>query len=214
MEGRRAIVLFTVIIVISSVIIGAVVTVGTSAKKVPSGGGTTGSVNVEIVDYAFHPQNITVTPGTTVEWYNNGSMAHTVTSLTGAPASFDSGVLNPGSTFTYTFTVGGKYAYYCKIHPFMRGNVSVGQIPTLAVSIKNYAFTPENITIAAGTRVTWTNNDIMAHTATSLAGTPVAFDSAILNPGMSYSYTFTQAGTYPYYCMIHPWMRGNVTVTA
>ncbi len=212
MEGKGVLVVFTVIIVISSIIIGAVVTLATSAKK-PTGGGTSGSVNVEILNYAFHPQNITITQGTTVEWYNNDTVAHTVTSLAGAPAAFDSGVINPGSTFTYTFTVSGAYSYYCKIHPFMRGNVTAGGSNATAVSIKNYAFNAQNVTIKAGTTVIWTNDDTVAHTVTTLAGAPVAFDSGVLNPGTTFSYTFTQTGTYPYYCMIHPFMKGNVTVT-
>jgi plastocyanin len=83
---------------------------------------------------------------------------------------------------------------------------------SLSVNIQNFAFDPPNITVAPGTTVTWTNNDSAPHTvtATDPAG---AFDSGTLQPGQSYSFTFTQPGTtYAYYCAIHPSMTGTVTV--
>ncbi len=124
MALRRAVVALVAVIVVAGIVIGAVVTVGTMAKKAPPPTGAAG-VSVEILNLAFHSQNIVVTVNTTVRWYNNDSVAHTVTSLLGAPLAFDSGVLNPGSTFTYKFTVTGTYPYYCKIHTFMLGNVTV-----------------------------------------------------------------------------------------
>jgi plastocyanin len=75
-------------------------------------------------------------------------------------------------------------------------------------------FTHETFTIAVGTKVTWTNQDSAQHTVT--AGTPgqVAgtFDSDVLDSGKKVSVTFTQAGTFPYWCRIHPQMTGVVTV--
>jgi plastocyanin len=82
----------------------------------------------------------------------------------------------------------------------------------VSVNIQNFAFDPPNITVAPGTTVTWVNNDSAPHTvtATDPAG---AFDSGTLQPGQSYSFTFTQPGTtYAYYCAIHPSMTGTVTV--
>src|SRR5215210_8604443 len=84
---------------------------------------------------------------------------------------------------------------------------------TMTVNIKDFAFNPPNITVAPGTTVTWVNNDQAPHTvtATDPAG---AFDSGTLQPGQSFSVTFTQPGTtYAYYCVIHPSMTGTVTVT-
>lgn len=124
MEGRRIVVVFIVVIAVAAVIIGAVVTEGTMVKKSPPPVGSV-SQSVEILNFAFHQPNIQIKANTSVRWYNNDSMAHTVTSLPGAPVTFDSGVLNPGSTYTYTFTQPGTYSYYCKIHPFMLGNVTV-----------------------------------------------------------------------------------------
>ncbi len=60
--------------------------------------------------------------------------------------------------------------------------------------------------------VQWTNNDVSPHTVTSTASPP-AFNSGIINPGATFTYTFTQPGTYPYICTLHPtWMNGTVIV--
>jgi plastocyanin len=83
----------------------------------------------------------------------------------------------------------------------------------VSVNVQNFAFDPPNITVAPGATVTWVNNDQAPHTvtATDPAG---AFDSGTLQPGQSFSFTFTQPGTtYAYYCAIHPSMTGTVTVT-
>ncbi len=81
----------------------------------------------------------------------------------------------------------------------------------VAVSIKNFAFNPASMSIKAGTKVTWTNNDSVSHTVTSDSGT--LFDSSTLAPGQSFSFTFGSSGTYSYHCSIHPMMKGTVVVT-
>jgi plastocyanin len=80
------------------------------------------------------------------------------------------------------------------------------------IHIKNYAFSPASITVPVGTKVTWINDDTAAHTATTTSG-PKSFDSGSLAKGKSFSYTFTTAGTYSYYCAYHPDMKGTVKVT-
>ena len=77
------------------------------------------------------------------------------------------------------------------------------------VIMDNMAFNPSTITVTAGTRITWLNNDSMAHTATSNDN---VFDSGNIPVNGSYSYTFTSAGTYPYYCTYHAGMTGTVVV--
>jgi plastocyanin len=77
------------------------------------------------------------------------------------------------------------------------------------VFIKGMAFNPSTITVAAGTSVTWTNKDGVAHTVTSTGG---LFDSGSINPGETYSHLFNTAGTFPYYCTIHTYMTGSVVV--
>jgi amicyanin len=77
------------------------------------------------------------------------------------------------------------------------------------VVIENYLYSPETLTVKAGTTVTWTNKDSIGHTVTTKA---TLFDSGLLGKGQSYSYTFTQAGSYEYYCIPHPYMVGKVIV--
>ncbi len=77
---------------------------------------------VEISDFEFAPDTITVSPGTTVTWKNMDSPPHTVTSREDL---FDSGSMSTGDTFSYTFEQSGTYEYYCAIHPYMEGTVIV-----------------------------------------------------------------------------------------
>ena len=83
----------------------------------------TTTTTVYIKDFYFSPAKITVEPGTTVTWVNKGRHPHTVTSFDG---QFDSGVLMPGDSYKVKFVGHGTLSYYCAIHPFMRGSVSVG----------------------------------------------------------------------------------------
>ena len=81
---------------------------------------------------------------------------------------------------------------------------------TNKVQITGFTFTPNNITVKVGDTVTWENMDSTAHTVTSsLANGP---KSGTLQKGQSYSFKFTQAGTYNYACKFHPSMVGSVTV--
>ena len=79
-----------------------------------------------------------------------------------------------------------------------------------AITIQGFAFGPATITIPVGTKVTWTNNDPATHTVTSDTG---AFDSKNMANGASFSFTFTQAGSYAYHCAIHPRMVATIVVT-
>jgi plastocyanin len=81
-----------------------------------------------------------------------------------------------------------------------------------AIAIKNFAFSPATLTVKAGTTVTWTNSDGTSHTVVSDTGAPVAFTSPPIANGASFLFTFTQAGTYPYHCSIHPSMTGTIVV--
>ena len=80
---------------------------------------------------------------------------------------------------------------------------------TAAVKIDNFVFGPQTLTIPVGTTVTWTNSDDIPHTSVSTEG---VFKSKVLDTDEKFSYTFTKAGTYPYYCTIHPKMTGTVVV--
>ncbi len=80
------------------------------------------------------------------------------------------------------------------------------------VSISNFNFVPQTVAVTNGTTVTWTNNDTVAHTVTSV--TSGVFDSGPISPGATWSYTFNQTGSFEYECTIHSYIpHGTVTVT-
>src|SRR5262245_62744462 len=79
-------------------------------------------------------------------------------------------------------------------------------IPAGARTMGSAAYAPNPVTVTAGTTVTWTNNDSIAHTATSDTGG--VFNSGTIAAGGKYSFTFNTRGTYPYHCTFHPGMVG------
>jgi plastocyanin len=80
----------------------------------------------------------------------------------------------------------------------------------LSATIQSFAFSPNPLTIALGSTVTWTNRDGAPHTVTADDG---SWGSSTLGQGGTYSHVFTSPGTYTYYCAIHPSMKGTVVVT-
>jgi plastocyanin len=78
-----------------------------------------------------------------------------------------------------------------------------------SISIDNFSFTPKEITVAAGTTITWVNHDDVPHTVVS---TDKKFRSKALDTDDQFSFTFTDAGTYSYFCSVHPIMIGKVVV--
>jgi plastocyanin len=83
------------------------------------------------------------------------------------------------------------------------------QPATAEVKIDNFSFGPATLTVAVGTTVTWINRDDIPHTAVS---TEKVFKSKVLDTDEKFSFTFTKAGTYPYFCSVHPKMTGSVVV--
>ena len=78
-------------------------------------------------------------------------------------------------------------------------------------------FIPSTVVITVGGTVTWDNTDNAAHTSssgTAADGPDGVFDSSLIMAGGSYSHTFDTAGTFDYFCMVHPWMQGTVIVEA
>jgi len=80
------------------------------------------SAGVTISDFQFAPGNVTVNVGDTVTWSNNGPTGHSATATNG---SFDTGVLQKGSSGSHTFSQAGTFSYFCKPHPFMKGTITV-----------------------------------------------------------------------------------------
>jgi LPXTG-motif cell wall-anchored protein len=79
-------------------------------------------MTVSIQDFFFDPDQLSVAPGTTVTWVNEGQAPHTTTADDG---TWDSGTLQPGEDFSFTFDQPGTYTYHCSIHPEMTASVKV-----------------------------------------------------------------------------------------
>ncbi|HEY1977670.1 MAG TPA: cupredoxin domain-containing protein [Candidatus Baltobacteraceae bacterium] len=77
---------------------------------------------VHIKDFAYHAATLAVAPGTTVHFVNDDGEAHTVTAV---DKSFDSTGMDTGDGWTHTFSKPGTYAYFCALHPYMKGVIVV-----------------------------------------------------------------------------------------
>jgi plastocyanin len=100
------------------------------------------------------------------------------------------------------------------------GGTSVSIVPGSS-SLTDTAYQPNPIQVSVGTTVTWTNNDSQPHTVTSGSNAQPdgKFDSSpnfnpLMAPGQTFSHTFTEAGEYPYFCLLHPNMVGTVNVSS
>lgn len=184
-----------------------------------------GSAEQGMPDY--EPDVANVPQGHIIEWVNEDSVAHTVTSSIDFGETFDSSLISGGETFqldTSKLSL-GEYEYICVVHPWMIATLVIEEPkePIIAeVTIPDGAgiqqpgqiyYDPEIITVELGTTVVWNNVDSTIHTVTS--GTPEEgpdgmFDSELIASGESFEYTFTEHGKYDYYCIVHPWMVGTV----
>ena len=176
-------------------------------------------------DYA--PDRAIVPQGHVIEWTNVDSVAHTVTSASDFGETFDSSLLGAGEVYTLDTNdlASGEYEYLCIVHPWMVASIVIeAPAKPTTVSIPMGAAIPDDdqlyydptvLDITSGTTVLWDNVDNTMHTATS--GTPEdgadgAFDSDIISAGDTFEFTFNDAGSYDYYCILHPWMVGTVNV--
>ncbi|HSD04680.1 MAG TPA: plastocyanin/azurin family copper-binding protein [Nitrosopumilaceae archaeon] len=197
---------------------------------------TANIVSVEILAGAsipdspdYSPEPVTVTKGDVIEWTNNDNVMHTVTSLADAGTTFDSSVISAGTKWDLDTKdlAAGEYEYFCTVHPFMTSKIIISEPaePVVAkVSIPSGAMTqsegqlyydPQDIVISSGTTVVWSNDDTAAHTVTSgnpTDGASGMFDSSILPAGQTFEHKFDIPGKTEYYCQVHPWMVGTVTV--
>src|SRR5574337_622832 len=93
-----------------------------------------------------------------------------------------------------------------------------GSSASAACVTTNNCFSPNPITVAPGTEVEWKNTDTVSHTVTSGKVTDdnagSLFDSGLIKKGADFKFTFADAGTYDYFCTVHPWMTGQVIVGA
>lgn len=101
--------------------------------------------------------------------------------------------------------------------PFVAAGMAAVILPTgaqdapRAVAIDNFTFNPQQLTVKAGTTVTWTNQDDIPH---AVAAVNRQFRSKALDTGDAYSFTFTAPGIYDYFCSLHPHMTGTIMVKA
>lgn len=101
------------------------------------------------------------------------------------------------------------------------GTDAGGATSGAAVEVVDFTYMPESLEVAVGDQVTWTNEDDFAHTVTAgEPGEPTgAFDGPLgetgahANSGTTFSTTFDEPGTYPYFCALHPSMTGAIVVT-
>jgi plastocyanin len=239
--------------------------------SIPEGSGVVGC---EETNECYIPYSLNVAIGETVSWSNDDSAAHTVTS--GSPAGgpdgmFDSSMIMAGETFEYTFDEEGTFAYYCIVHPWMIGEVVVGDAGEMVVEPEpepepeptpepepeptpepepepeqdtpissamprapmshtvemaigsgvpgceetNECYLPYSLEILVRDTVVWDNIDSASHTVTagsSADGPTGLFDSGLFLSGTTFEYTFDEEGVYPYFCMVHPWMVGEIIV--
>jgi plastocyanin len=85
-----------------------------------------------------------------------------------------------------------------------------GRAADMEVNIDNFAFTPNELTVKAGTTIVFRNRDDIPH---SVVGTKGEFHSKALDTDDSFSFTFAKAGTYAFSCGLHPQMQGKIIVT-
>ena len=107
--------------------IGLAIGCGSSSPSTPSGNTTGTQVSIvanssTLTTTAYSPNPVTISVGGTVTWTNNDSTAHTASAN---DASFDSGSIAPGRTFSRTFSTAGTFGYRCTIHPGMVGTITV-----------------------------------------------------------------------------------------
>jgi len=94
------------------------------------------------------------------------------------------------------------------LHPTRAKSEDTKTAP-MEVHVDNFTFGPDTLTVTANSTVTWVNKDDVPHVIASNDG---LFKSKALDTDDKYSYTFTKAGTYAYYCSIHPKMVGKIVV--
>jgi plastocyanin len=98
-----------------------------------------------------------------------------------------------------------------KASPTPAGTLAPIQSGESKVTITGFTFDPAALTITTGSTVTWTNNDGASHTITGDNG---SWGSDRLAKGETFSFTFTEAGTFSYHCSVHPSMKATITVVA
>jgi len=177
----------------------------------------------------YDPDVATVSQGHTVKWTNADSVAHTATSFDDQGETFDTSLLDAGKDYSLDTTeiTPGEYEYFCIVHPWMVSTLIIEEAKEPAVDKvvipegagfqveEQVYYDPKAIDVGVGTTVIWDNLDSAVHTVTSGVppnSTTGVFDSDIMMVGDKFEFTFTDAGSHDYFCILHPWMVGTVNV--
>lgn len=181
---------------------------------IPSGAGTPSGAP------GYAPDTIVVLVGVnnTVTFVNSDTAPHTVTADDG---SFNSGNLNPGQSWTHTFSTPGTFSFHCEYHAWMKGSIVVRQSAQAPVTVRipqgsgtpsgAPGYSPDRIVLVIGVNstVVFVNDDTVPHTVTA---SDSSFNSGNLNPGQSWTHSFTKPGTFTFRCLYHSWMQGTIVV--
>jgi plastocyanin len=140
------------------------------------------------------------------------AQSNETTAMTGGNATSMTGNMTGGNATSMTGNMTGGNA------TSMTGGDSVSIAPGSSSPTNGKFFDPDPINVSTGATVTWTNDDTTLHTVTS--GSPEGggasgseFDSSYLAAGKTFQHTFASAGTFDYYCTLHPFMVGKVVVS-
>ena len=173
----------------------------------------------------FDPDVVQVPVGNIIEWTNDDSVTHTVTSAADAGSTFDSSLIQPGAKFDLDTTKlkEGTYEYMCVVHPWMNASFVLGgaapatpAAPEVAISILkdsatqgNPDYDPDTTQITKGDTIVWTNNDNAMHTVTSSDGKSFSSDPLKAGDVFKVDTTKLDLGKYDYACSFHPWMTAS-----
>ncbi len=198
---------------------------------------------------SFDPDEAKVPLGNKVVWSNEDTAIHTATSGTGASDAnsgkiFDTTFINPGEKSKELEIKGAKVGdtipYYCQVHPFMTGKLTITEAaaggggggataapsgPTIHIlagaSVQGAkSYDPASLDIKKGDKITVVNDDTAIHTLTSGTGAddPTSakeFDSGFIDAGKTVTVdtSAVAAGSHDFYCQVHPFMKGKLNVT-
>jgi plastocyanin len=216
---------------------------GTTSVTILAGANVQGNPN-------FTPNDAQVPINNKVVWVNKDTVPHTATSGTSAsdPTSgkiFDTKIITNGQSSTAQqlkgVKVGQVVPYYCQIHPYMSGKITViaasssssagggsaggaGAGPALTIlqgasTQGNPAYSPDTLSVKKGNSIQITNKDTVPHTVTNGkdASDPTSgklFDTSLINAGSTAQLATAKltAGSYPFHCSVHPYMTGLLKV--
>lgn len=177
-------------------------------------------------DDFFLPREVTVMPGDTITWQNDGGKPHTSTSDTGI---FDSGTVGSGSSWSWTVPsdtpLDTNFPYFCIFHGGVGGQGMAGLIRvsadpppptsgnTVTVTTPGNTFSPERVEIQPGDTVIWEFSG-STHNVTFTNGAPPDGNIPDSDPGTQASRTFPAEGDFDYECTLHSGQQGRIRVRA